>query len=166
MSNGDSPAKCGIPVDGACFNLDQYVVTGSYYVTGQPLDPQGLDALKSAGIKTVISFRDPTEPDYDAKESSTLISMGIGFLNIPILHGMGQDIFDQQATAFAGCIIQQPTPLLIHCSTGDRASAMWAVHMFVNGKTPLAKAVEYAQTKLALQNPGIVELVTNYHPTS
>jgi uncharacterized protein (TIGR01244 family) len=166
MSNGDSPDKCSLPVDGACFNLDQYYVTGSYYVTGQPVDPQGLDAIKSAGISSVISFRDPTEQGYDANESSTLIGMGIGFLNIPIIHGMAQDIFNQQATAFAGCIIRQQTPLLIHCSTGDRASGMWAVHMFVNGKIPLATAIQYAQTKLALQNPGIVELVTNYQPTS
>jgi len=156
MSNGDSPAKCSLPVDGACFDL------GQYYVTGQPLDPQGLDAIQSAGIATVISFRDPTEPGYDAKESSTLIGMNIGFLSIPILHGMGQDIFDRQATAFAEALTEQQTPVLIHCSTGDRASGMWAVHLYVSGAMPLAAAVAYAQTELALQNPGIIDLVTNY----
>ncbi|MBC7909141.1 MAG: hypothetical protein H7Y30_01490 [Pyrinomonadaceae bacterium] len=159
MANGNSPAKCNLSVDGACFNL------GQYYVTGQPTDPQGLDDIKQANILSVISFRDPSEQGYDLKESSNLIGMGIGFLNFPILHGMEQDVFNRQATAFAECIMQQQTPLLIHCSTGDRASAMWAVNLYVNEKIELPAAIEYARNELALQNPGIIQLLTAYEPT-
>lgn len=38
-----------------------------------------------------------------------------------------------------------PQPLLVHCSSGDRASALWAVHLIVDCGLSTADAISYAE---------------------
>jgi protein tyrosine phosphatase (PTP) superfamily phosphohydrolase (DUF442 family) len=56
---------------------------------------------------------------------------------------------------------QLPQPLLMHCSSGDRASALWAVHLIVNCRLTTADAIAYARVSgLAVFLP----YVQNFQP--
>lgn len=136
---------------------------GDCYVTGQPADPSGLQAIAAAGIKAVLCLRDPTEPGFDFNESAGLLAAHISYTNIPFPHGIDQPDFDQRAGLVRAWLAAAPRPLLMHCSTGDRASALWAVHLSADLKVPTDTAITLAHES-GLANPAFVALVRGYKP--
>jgi uncharacterized protein (TIGR01244 family) len=156
MSDNYTPVPCTFPIaylGGA--NI------GEFYVTAQPADPQGLQAIAAAGVKAVICLRDPTEPGFDFNESSALLALNISYTNIPFPHGIDQSDFDQRAGLVRACLAAAAKPLLMHCSGGDRASALWAVHLAADCGVPIESAIGYARLS-GLANPAFVELVRHY----
>jgi protein tyrosine phosphatase (PTP) superfamily phosphohydrolase (DUF442 family) len=55
-----------------------------------------------------------------------------------------QPLFNIRAASVLAVLRQLPTPLLMHCSSGDRASALWAVHLIVDCGVSQADAITYA----------------------
>ena len=51
----------------------------------------------------------------------------------------------------------------MHCSSGDRASALWAVHLSADLGVPIDQAIEFARYS-GLANPPFVDLVRHYSP--
>jgi len=160
MSDNYTPAPCTIPIA----YLGGFQI-GDCYVTGQPADPQGLQAVAAAGVKSVICLRDPSEPGFDFNEDSALLALHISYTNIPIPHGIDQGDFDQRADLVRACLAVAQKPLLMHCSSGDRASALWAVHLFADCGLSKQEAIQYAHES-GLANPAFVQLVLNYSPAS
>lgn len=121
----------------------------NFYVTAQPTEA-GLTTASGLGIQSVICLRDATEvakppyPAFDPEEDTTLTGLGMSFANIPFPHGMPQDQFNIRAGAVLAVLNQLPQPLLMHCSSADRASALWAVHLIVNCGLTTAEAIQYA----------------------
>jgi hypothetical protein len=109
------------------------------YVTSQPnyLWPgeNPYQMIAQAGIAAVLSVRDAAEfilplTPFDLTETDQLILNGVASSNVPLPHiAMSQAQFNQQACNAATAINgwQQPGP--IYCSTGDRASAGFAVFL-------------------------------------
>ena len=129
---------------------------GNSYVTAQPTEA-GLGVAYELGIQSVICLRDATEaaspptPAFDPLEDATLTGLGMSFVNIPIPHGISQEQFDIRAGAVLAVLNRLPQPLLMHCSSGDRASALWAVHLIVDCNQSTAQAIGYAtQTGLGV----------------
>ena len=136
---------------------------GDCYVTGQPSDPPGVRAIAAAGVKAVMCLRDPSEPGFDFDESGNLHALGVGYTNIPFPHGIDQADFDLRADLVRGWLASAPRPLLMHCSSGDRASALWAVHLSADLGVPIDQAIEFARYS-GLANPPFVDLVRHYSP--
>jgi protein tyrosine phosphatase (PTP) superfamily phosphohydrolase (DUF442 family) len=165
MSNDFTP----VPVTAAIVTAGQNCwQIGNFYVTAQPTEP-GLAVAGGLGIKSVICLRDATEaakppyPAFDPEEDTTLTGLGMSFVNIPFPHGISQDQFNIRAGAVLAVLNQLPQPLLMHCSSADRASALWAVHLIVNCSLTTAEAITYAtQSGLAVFTP----YVQNYSPQS
>jgi len=134
---------------------------GDYYVTGQPADPLGFQAMATAGVKSVICLRDPTEPGFDLNEDSALLALHISYINIPFPHGIDQSDFNQRADLVRASLAAAAKPLLMHCSTGDRASALWAVHLYADCGLPKEQAIQDGHLS-GLANPAFVQLVQNY----
>ncbi|HEV2801439.1 MAG TPA: hypothetical protein VGW12_13120 [Pyrinomonadaceae bacterium] len=148
MNNDYTPVKVNEPVvtpGQNCWRI------GDFYVTAQPTDPEGLNVAHGLGIKSVICLRDATEqaiPPYlafDPDEDIRLTSLAMNFANIPFPHGIPQNQFDTRAGAVLAVLNQLPKPLLMHCSSGDRASALWAIHLIVNCGVPKPEAIKYAE---------------------
>src|SRR5665213_2109793 len=113
------------------------IVDGAWYVTGQPSTP-AYAAIAAAGIKAVVCVRQPGEPvapppvppppPFDTGEAAALAALHVSYTNIPITRTMTQAQFNiaatQAAIAYLNAIAQGPG--LIHCSTGDRASSVFA----------------------------------------
>jgi protein tyrosine phosphatase (PTP) superfamily phosphohydrolase (DUF442 family) len=161
---------CILPVAGnVCFDID-----ATWYVTAQPIyvwpGTSPYQIIAQAGIATVLSVRDPQEviqplTPVDLTEVSQLISNNVAFTNVPFPHiAMTQAQFNEQAWKAATVIKQWPTPLLVHCSTGDRASAAFASFLITYGGFNNADAVTFAREQLALQNAQFIAWLEAYAP--
>ena len=149
------------------------IVYGSCYVTGQP-SAVTYPAIAAAGIQSVICVRQPGEavapppvpppPPFDTTEASGLEQVGVSYENIPITRTMTQAQFDVAATQAAIALLQNgaAAPALIHCSTGDRASSVFAVLLILAGGFSNADAVDYATNSLLLANSSMIALVNGY----
>jgi uncharacterized protein (TIGR01244 family) len=148
MDKDYNPVKVDAPIVTAGQNCWQI---GNHYITAQPTDPEGLTAASQLGIKSVVCLRDATEaanPPYlafDLNEDQTLIASGMSFVNIPFPHGIPQDQFNTRAGAVLAVLDELPQPILMHCSSGDRASALWAVYLIVNCGFTNQEAITYAE---------------------
>jgi protein tyrosine phosphatase (PTP) superfamily phosphohydrolase (DUF442 family) len=77
---------------------------------------------------------------------------------------MSQALFDSQAFHAARILHEWKAPILIHCSSGDRASAGFAAMLITCYGYSNKEAVDFALHSLALQNPQFVASVTAYKP--
>ena len=151
------------------------IVLNHYYVTGQP-SPPAYPAIAGAGIKSVVCVRLPGEPTtpppvpppppFDTQEASELAKLRVSYVNIPITREMTQAQFDTSATQAALALLNNAGqgPALIHCSTGDRASSVFAVALIFSAVMSNSEAADYAKNSLLLANPNMVQLVLGYKP--
>ncbi len=149
------------------------IVLDRFYVTGQPSSP-AYAAIASAGIKSVLCVREPGEgsvpppvpppPPFDTTEAAQLANLGVSYQNIPIERTMTQPQFNAAATQAAVSLLRSEIqgPALIHCSTGDRASSVFAVLLIAVAGFTNADAVDYATNSLLLANANIIALVRGY----
>ena len=92
--------------------------------------------LKTLGFATVVDLRGPDEGT--AVEKKAVGDAGIRYVNIPVRGAPT----DAQVTAFARVVEDaQNTPLLVHCASGNRVGAMWALYRAQKG-APAAVALE------------------------
>jgi protein tyrosine phosphatase (PTP) superfamily phosphohydrolase (DUF442 family) len=161
---------CTLPVaHHVCFNI-----SGTYYVTSQPIyewpGTSPYQLIAQAGIVNVLSVRDPEEyilplTPVDLTEVSQLITNSVATTTVPFPHiNMTQTQFNQQAYKAATVIEQWAKPILIHCSTGDRASAAFAAFLITYGGYTNAAAVDFATIQLALKNPQFIGWLQAYQP--
>jgi protein tyrosine phosphatase (PTP) superfamily phosphohydrolase (DUF442 family) len=149
------------------------IVLDRYYVTGQPSSP-AYEAIAAAGIASVVCVRQPGEPavpppvppvtPFDTTESAQLAKLGVSYENIPITRTMTQQQFDAAASQAAIAVLNNGTrgPALVHCSTGDRASSVFAVVLILAARFSNSDAVDFAINSLLLANPNMIELVLGY----
>ena len=96
----------------------------------------------------------PLKP-FDLTETDQLILNSVAYSNIPLPHiAMSQALFNSQAFHVAD-LHEWKGPSLIHCSSGDRASAGFAAMLITYYGYSNTEALDFA-TKLALQNPQFV----------
>lgn len=164
---------CSLPVANGC-----RLVSGSndttYYVTGQPIyesvTSNPYQTIAAADIASVLSVRDPqeyTQPPvpFDLTEADQLILNSVSYTNVPLPHiAMTQEQFNTQAYYAATVINFWAGPLLVHCSSGDRASAAFAVFMIQYCGTAPSEAANFAQGSLLLKNEQFIDYVNNYPP--
>ena len=151
------------------------IVLDRFYVTGQPSSP-AYAAIAAAGITSVVCVRQPGEPvapppvppppPFDTTEAAVLTQLGVSYQDIPITRTMSQQQFDVAATEAALALLSNSLqgPALIHCSTGDRASSVFAVLLILAAGLSNSDAADYARNDLLLANPNMVELVMGYTP--
>jgi protein tyrosine phosphatase (PTP) superfamily phosphohydrolase (DUF442 family) len=168
-------AKCApaLPViENVCFK-----VTGdkrTFHVTSQPVylwpGTSPYQTIAQAGIQALVSVRDsseytiPSNP-FDLTETDQLILSSVAYSNIPLPHiAMSQALFDRQAFQVATTLDAWKAPGLIHCSSGDRASAGFAAFLITYCGYSNKEALHFALHSLALQNPQFVAWVKAYKP--
>ncbi|HTD38811.1 MAG TPA: hypothetical protein VK669_14975 [Candidatus Limnocylindrales bacterium] len=151
------------------------IVLDRFYVTGQPSDP-AFPPIAGAGIKSIVCVREPGEapppppvpgpPPFDlAHERGLAEKNHLAFSDIVITRTMTQPEFDVAATeaAFALARNAHQAPALVHCSTGDRASSVFAALLILAGM-PNLEASDFAANQLLLASPQILALVQGYRP--
>ena len=155
---------CSIDVYNGC-----RMVGNQLYVTGQPT-PAGYQQLAAAGVQSVLCIRNMTEqvappaPPPDPNEATALLALNVLYADTPVTHNMTQAQFNESATvAAASMLIQLRSGLtLMHCSSGDRASAVFAVALIATGNATNVEAEAFAIRYLLLADPGIKTFVLQY----
>ena len=112
-------------------NLDTCTVTipgwrkaaDGLYSAGQP-EPTHWVALAAAGLRGVVNLRPAAEqPARD--EAQEVSAAGLAYASLPIADagGLGRD----SAAALDRVLRQLPSPLLVHCASGNRVGALMAL---------------------------------------
>jgi protein tyrosine phosphatase (PTP) superfamily phosphohydrolase (DUF442 family) len=154
--------SCSFDVYGGCVQLG----TTPLYVTGQP-STDAYQEIGAAGVLWVVCVRNPNEtaePPFQNGEAADLLLFNALYVNVPVTHDESQETFNDAATAAAIAMlgVLRQGPALIHCSTGDRASAVVAVALIATGIASNAEAEAFAVEKLLLRKDEIKQYVLHY----
>ena len=98
--------------------------------------------LKSAGFAAIVDLRSPDEGTDAEKQAAT--AAGLRYFNIPIAKGTLVPSGAQVAELARLFDDRGNFPVLVHCASGARAGAMWALYRVESG-APAATALEEAR---------------------
>jgi len=91
------------------------------------IQPQDLEAIASAGFKTVINNR----PDGESLDQPTAAdmaahakSLGLSYHHQPVIGGQ---ISDQDIDDFTRLLSEAEKPVFAYCRTGTRCTVLWAL---------------------------------------
>lgn len=123
-------------------------------VTGGVPSEANLQEAKQLGYRTVVSLL----PEAESREEAVAVAaLGLTFVSIPIA---GADDLTEDNARKLGDVLAVPStrPLILHCSSGNRAGALLALHAFyVEGKSveqalALGEAAGLTKLREAVQN--------------
>ena len=137
---------------------DNVVQLRHLYFSEQP-DAETLRIAQSRGVTTVINMRDPGELDWDEKAAAE--AAGLQYINIPIAKQASS--FDAAAIDRISAVVRESKgqPILLHCSSGNRAAGWLAIHLVEAHNLSEAQALRIA-SKAGLTSEVIESRVRNY----
>lgn len=100
-----------------------------YLVTGQP-DAAALEAAAASGYVGVVDLRTPTE-NRGFDEAGTARDLGLRYVSLPIVGAA--DVTYDNAAALSEILEQFDGPVLLHCSSGNRVGALFALRASAAG---------------------------------
>ncbi len=112
-------------------------VADDVFASGQPA-PSQWASIRARGVTTVINLR-PDQEMGGRDEASEVNAAGMRYRQLGIEGAEG--VTDANAARIQSWIDEAPGPVLLHCSSGNRAGAMLAVIAARNGMPP-AEALE------------------------
>jgi uncharacterized protein (TIGR01244 family) len=111
-------------------NVQQFIVGG------QPSE-NDLVILSKSGVKTVINLRGDGEfNDFNEKEK--VEALGMNYISIPIAGVSG--INNENLKLFSKAIVNQEQ-VFVHCASGNRVGAMFALDAHFNHNNNLEEAI-------------------------
>ena len=96
---------------------------------GQPGEA-ALASIAAAGYKSVIDLRGTNE-ERGLDERKSVEMLGMSYVNLPVEGAAG--VSYANASALDKLLAELPKPVLVHCSTGNRAGALLALRAKANG---------------------------------
>ncbi len=123
---------------------------------GQP-SAQHLQEAQSQGFKTIINLR-PASEQVDWDEAAAAQEMGFAYVNIPV--ASAADFSRETIDCFHAALNDNPGPFIVHCASGNRVGALFAMRAaWVEGKAP-AEALEIGrQSGMTGLEPAIAQLL-------
>lgn len=100
------------------------VAVGNVLAGGQPTREE-LAALAEQGYSTVINMRMPEE---DSTTSEVAEELGLRYISLPINGSDG--LTEENAIAFAELLGEVEGPTVVHCGSGNRVGALYALKAF------------------------------------
>jgi uncharacterized protein (TIGR01244 family) len=148
------PAQAGlaaIAIPNAKSAVDQ-ILTG-----GQPTE-EHLQQAKDNGVKVVVNLRTEAEEDAYATEAAKVASLGMKYVHLPIEGKTGDGLNEENARKLAELLAEKPA--LVHCTSGERVGALFALKAFYVDKLPADAALEVGKAN-GMTKPSIEKLVTD-----
>ncbi len=106
--------RIGIP------NLTE--VEEGVWTGGQPSAAQ-LRAAREAGLESVVNLCPPPEADWDEKAAAE--ALGLAYTSIAVAGAC--DVTDEAAGVLHEALEASPKPVLVHCGSGNRVGALFAL---------------------------------------
>ena len=130
---------------------DDGVLTG-----GQPTEEQFLQA-KAEGYKTVINLRGLGEPGTDT-QPNFMEREGLNYVHIPV--SGPHDISVHKARELATALQNSDQPVMVHCASGNRVGALFALKsFFVDGESLEAAIAMGRRSGLTRLEPFVRDLI-------
>lgn len=124
-----SPEEAGPAEPGAAENWGtstQVVPVGRFFISGQP-DALALERAKAQGVTVVINLRGESESDWD--EAGAVASLGLDYYRVPV-NGKAPGLAAGPLIQISEIVQANPDArILVHCASGTRASAWFAVYL-------------------------------------
>ncbi len=122
LSGCASPTAIQQPSQSALINNFQYVAPGIY--RGAQPDAAGLRALKTMGVKTIVSLRVP--PRLITQETKQAHALGLDFVSLPLSNY--EEPSDVEVKTFLAVVTDpRRQPVFVHCRQGQlRTGALMA----------------------------------------
>jgi uncharacterized protein (TIGR01244 family) len=92
-------------------------------LSGGQLTPDALRAAAEAGYATILNMRAPGEMAFD--EAALVAELGMTYVSLPI-RGPG-DLTAANAEAFDAALGDAARPMIVHCGSGNRVGALFAL---------------------------------------
>ena len=143
-----SPAPTAIPATVEATDIpNYYLVRPGLATAGQPSE-EALGKLKALGFKTVVNLRTPGEPRIAAEED-VVRAQGLRYVSIPV----NSPTFGPAEVSAVRAILddESAAPVLLHCTTANRAAAVWGLTEIQRGRS--ASEVEAEAAKVGLAHP-------------
>lgn len=147
-----SPAPTTIPATVEATDIpNYYLVRPGLATAGQPSE-EALGKLKALGFKTVVNLRTPGEPRIAAEED-VVRAQGLRYVSIPV----NSATFGPAEVSAVRAILDDDSaaPVLLHCTTANRAAAVWGLTEIQRGRA--ASEVEAEAAKAGLSHPTTVK---------
>ncbi len=124
---------------------------------GQPTE-EHLQQAKDNGVKVVVNLRTKAEEDAYATEAAKVESLGMKYVHLPIDGKNGDGLNEENARKLAELVAEKPA--LVHCTSGERVGALFALKAFYVDKLPAEQALEVGKAN-GMTKPSIEKLVTD-----
>lgn len=144
-------AKGLVPYPAQVNDMMRYQRVSPNIATSGALDTSAIKELVKHDFRTVIDLR--TEQEGTNSEKLAIKKVDIEYFNIPVTR---EGIDESQLTAFKEILAQSTAPILLHCSTGNRAGAMWTVYRLSEG-IPADRA--FKEGRAAGMNDAMAEII-------
>jgi uncharacterized protein (TIGR01244 family) len=126
---------------------------------GQPT-AAALSAAAAAGYRAVIDLRG-TQEDRGFDERAVVAGLGMSYSALPVDGAMG--VTYTNAAALDKLLAGLPRPVLIHCSTGNRAGALLALRAKLDGANADAALALGVAAGLAALKPVVEQKLAQGH---
>jgi uncharacterized protein (TIGR01244 family) len=124
---------------------------------GQPTD-EHLQQAKDNGVKVVINLRTSAEEKEFASEVAKIESLGMKYVHLPIDGKTGDGMNEENARKLAELLAEKPA--LVHCTSGQRVGAMFALKAFYVDKLPADAALKVGRDN-GMTMPKIEKMVAD-----
>ena len=109
--------------------------------TGGSIDLAKVDTIAALGFKTIVDLRTPEEGV--AEEKAAVEAAGMRYLNLAVDKGVpSAEVINGLKVVLAD---SAAAPVLVHCGSGNRVGAAWAIYRAKSG-VPLEIAIEEGKT--------------------
>lgn len=129
---------------------------GKLFLAGQ-FNEADVAAIKSRGVKRVITLRQDDETNWD--EKAAIVAAGLEHVSVPFA---GPDsLTDEVINTVRELLHDTETATMLHCGSANRVGAVWWAYRALDQGVPLATALAEAKT-VGLRNPGYEARVKEY----
>lgn len=125
--------------DLAALEIGNPQIIGQGVVTGGQPSASDLKVLKQRGFGTIINLRTAGE-DLGFDEAAEAKALGLTYVSIPVSVGEGLDV--ETAVKLRAALAQSNAPTLVHCGSGNRVGALYAIGAYHLDGASLESALE------------------------
>lgn len=120
----------------APLDVENFVVFHQGLASSAQPSPEQLTKAKELGYRTIVSLR--TMKEGAAAERVVVQELGMVYENVPI---EGTNVSFEAAEEMMVAVPRRLRPALIHCSSGNRVGALWALYSFKHGGDSVEEAL-------------------------
>ena len=130
-------ATAALSADEPADLLPNGVAVGDGLLAGGLPSREQLAALRDAGYRTVVDLRTEGEPGGGRLEVEAL---GLRYVPLPIDGAAG--LTEENARAFGAILDEVERPAVVHCASGNRVGALFALAAFHDGGASASEALD------------------------